>query len=386
MMNKYFYLLVACTLFAACSDGSTTGVITSVNALVVDSTNDRVFLSQENQEMFVLEASTLDDIGDQPVVGEDTDADTQELLPDVVTQMAAYVTGTTTRLFIMGALADDTGNLVLNRVRVLDFDGTEFSENAMSPITLSDGDATTDESDDNFAAMLVDQDNGYVFITDTSTGALYVLDVDDGTTVTGPIAIAGRPQGMSLDEGHLYVCNSSSVDAEQVITVVAVSDFSTTAIDVDASCLVVAAKSNDNGTALFFKHATDPLVGVYAVDTTTYAAATQLTTDEEGFAVGSLTSGIGISSEIEDIIIVRDSAGALYGYLSELDGNLEMITISSDVTQYDFTEISTTVEYLSHSAALVDSSGNASDVLIGSEIGSLLTTPVGSDEDFDVKN
>lgn len=384
-MNKYFYFFVACAMFAACSDGSSTGVITSVNAIAVDSTNDRVFLAQENQEMFVLEASTLDDIGDQPVVGEDTDADTQELLPDVVTQMASYVTGTTTRLFIMGALADDSGNLVTNRVRVLDFDGEAFSENAMSPVSLSDGDATTDETDDAFADLIVDQTNGYVFITDASTGALYVLDVDDGTTVAGPIAIAGRPQGMSLDDGHLYVCNSSAVDAEQVITVVDVSDFSTTSIDLGAPCLLVAVKSNDNGTALFYKHATDAYVGLFAVDTTTYAAATQLTTVQEGFAAGSLTSGIGISSEIEDIILVRDTAGDIYGYLSELDGNLEMVSVSSDVTQYGFYEISTTVEYLSHAAALVDTSDNASDILIGSEIGSVLTIPVASD-DFDVKN
>lgn len=384
-IKKWLCILIL-PLIAACGDGSSVGVITAVNALALDSTNDRVFLSQEGQEMFVLEASTLDDIGDdQPTISEDNDEVTQLLLPEVVTHMVAYTSGSTTRLFIMGAFADSSDNLVFNRVRVLDFDGTTFTEASFSPIEITDGDDATTETDNSFADLLVDQSGSAVFITDASAAKLYVFDANDGTIVTGPITIAGVPQGMALDNGRLYVCNASTVAAEQVITVIKSDDFTTTTIDVDLPCSTIAVQTNDSGTAMMFKRSGDPEVGIYLVDTSTYAAATVIAAAEEGYTSGSLSSGAGISSVIEDIVMARDSSGIVYGYLSELDGNIQKVTLELDLSSYSHDTLSTTAEYLNEALPLVDSSFNASNVLIASETGSVVSVEIASDE-IDAKN
>lgn len=353
-------------------------MFSSPNQVAVDSTNDRLFVSQSPKELFVLEASTLEKIGNQPLVTQDRNEAIYALLPAVVTNFGVYSTGSTSRLFIMGAFVNDAGATVFNRIRVLDFNGVSFSEADFSPIELSDEDDTTDETDNSFADLLIDQANGVVYITDATTGLLYAMSVTDGSVVTGPLAITGRLQGMSLDSDRLYVCNSSTTESEQIINVVNVSDDSTTGIDIDAPCSTLAVQSNDSGTVLMARQSNDQKVFLRLVNTVTYSASSTIDSSSNSYADGVLTSGAGISSSIGDMVLSRASDGVIYAYLSELDGNIQFITFASDLSSYTLETLSTSVTNINHGALLKDSSGDASDAFMAAETGAILMIDVGT--------
>ncbi|MBF0103964.1 MAG: hypothetical protein HQM16_01445 [Deltaproteobacteria bacterium] len=323
-------------------------------------------------------ASTAEDIGDQPIVSADQNENVYDILPAVTTHMAVYASGTLSRLFVMGGFVNDLGNTVLNRVLVLDFDGVSFSEPDFSPIEITDGADATDETDNSFADLLVDQQTGVLYITDATAGMLYAFSAVDGTTVTGPLTVAGEPQGMSLDNGRLYICNTSSVDAEQLINVVNVSDDTTTGIDIGAPCQTIAVQSNNTGAVLLVKPSNDQKILIHTVNTTTYAASAAIAAASTTYAAGELTSGAGITSSISDIVISVDSAGLIYAYLSELDGNIQMVSVPADLSAYLVQTLSTSIPNLTKGAVLEFADGSASQAFIVGETGALVTTDIGA--------
>lgn len=374
------------TLFSACV-GTNLGVYTGTNQVAVDTENDRLFVSQPDGVLYTLTASNRQSLpagSDQPFVSEDLNATASELLPSIVTRMAAFANGTTTLLYAMGAYDDGSGSLVFNRIRVFSFDGASISEASISPVVLDDGDAAADETDNSFADMLIDQDNDLVFVTDATTGQLHVLNAATGAQALAPITIAGRPQGLALDGDRLYVCNSSAVEAEQVITVINLVDFSTTTIDVDAPCNRIAvATSSASGTAMLVRRSDTPVVLIRKVDTATYATSTAIDTTTTDFSSGTISSSLGISSTINDMVLVANTDGTLRGYLSEQDGNLEFITITSDATSYALETISTAALNITEGEALT-AAGVGSQVFFVAESGNLVVIEVGStDVDID---
>ncbi|OVE81636.1 hypothetical protein BVY03_03280 [bacterium K02(2017)] len=371
-------LFICASFIVSCGSGTSPGQFISPSHVVVDSTNDRVFVTESPQQLVALVASTLEDIGDQPIVNEANDATTFALLPRVVSNFALFQTGAISRLFIMGAFVDANGNRVLNRIRVLDFDGTTFTQPSFSPIDLSDGDNSTLDTDNSYADMLVDQANSRLYITDATTGLLYVLNPADGTTLNAPIAIAGTPQQMSLDNGRLYICNSTSTVANQLVTVVNSSDFTTTTIDVGAPCRLIAAKSNTNGTVLLVKRSDSQTILILSVNTTTFASATPINTATAGFLNGSLSAGTGITSSIGGISLSRSTSGIVYGYLSELDGNIQYLTFGTNIDTYTIETLSTSATDITNSDVLTDTSGNASMAFIVGETGTLINIDVGT--------
>lgn len=383
-IHKFF--LIFAGLFSACVS-STSNVYTSTNQVAVDSANDRLFVSQPDGVLYTFVASSrqsLPSTSDQPFVSEDLNATVSALLPSIVTRMAAFTNDTATLLYVMGAYDDGSGSLFFNRIRVFSFDGTTISEAAISPVILDDGDDAADETNNSFADMLIDQDNDLVFVTDATAGQLHVLNAATGAQALAPVAIAGRPQGMALDNGRLYICNSSAVEAEQVITVINLTDFLTTTIDVDAPCNRIAvATGSASGTAMLIRRSDTPVVQIRKIDTTTYAASTAIDTTTSGFSSGTLSSALGISSTINDMILVAGADGTLYGYLSEQDGNLEFITITSDATSYALETISTAALNITEGEVLT-SAGVGSQVFFVAESGNLVVIEVGStDVDID---
>lgn len=361
-----------------CGTSASTNIFSAVHQVAVDGTNDRAFFPQTPRELFAVVASTLEGIGDQPLVSEDQNTTVFDLMPSVVTGIAVYGDGTTSRLFILGEQTDEDGNTVFNRVLVLEFDGTTISTADFSPITLSDGDESTDETDNSFAAIHVDPDNALVYVTDATAGKLYVLDATDGTTAAGPFDIAGTPQGMSLADGHLYVCNSSDKEAEQVITVFSIPDFSTTTIDVNAPCRILSVKSGNGGTVLLVKRSDAQRVLIRAVNTATFAEATAIASGTEGIADGELSSGAGITSSVNDLVTVRTSDGELFAYLPEVDGNIQFVDFASDLSSFTLETISTTVLNITQGRALADSSGDATAVLMAAQSGAVLSIEAGT--------
>lgn len=374
-MNKIkskILLLFFFLLLCHCGSDSDSGFFSQLTAIAVDSTNDRLFLSEPEKKLFAFTASTLTEIGDQPIITSDRNATLQSLLPLIVSKMAVFSTGTTSRLFFMGTFADDSGNLVRNRIRVIDFDGTSFSEPVFSPIVLSDGDDTTTETDNSFADLLIDQDNGFLFITDASGTLLYVLSATDGSTITNPLAILGAPQGMSLDSERLYICNSSTVDTEQVVTVVNVSDFTTTTIDLDIPCRLISVQSNSSGTILATKHASTQQVLLRLVDTTTFATSSEISSATSGIANGSLSANAGISSSVEGLIsVVKDDV--IYTYTGEQDGTVQKITYAADLSSFSTETLTSTATNPSEGEKLTDSSGETSFVFFSANSGDLLS-------------
>ncbi|EKD51247.1 MAG: hypothetical protein ACD_62C00296G0003 [uncultured bacterium] len=374
--STLIFLVLFSLFLVQCGSDSDPGLFTAVNHVAVDATNDRFFLTEPEQKLFVFTASTQENLASQqPLVDEDTNEDIAALLPRQVSQLAVYAEGTTSRLFILGGVTSPEGT-ELNEIRVLDFDGDDFTETDFSPITLSDGDADTDDSDNAFADLLVDGDNGVVYVTDATAGLLYVLSAVDGTTVSGPYAIAGIPQGLALDNARLYVCNSSVVDAEQVVTVFNTADYTTTAIDLDIPCHQLAVQSNEVGTVMLVRQYDDEVVLIHSVDTTTYALSTPLVAETDDYVDGFLTNGHGISSSINGLVLVRDGSDQLHAYLSELDGNVQHVTVSDDLTAYEAETLSTSAANLTDSAALSSGDGEDSLAFIVSESGALLVVDV----------
>jgi hypothetical protein len=279
-------------LLTQCAGDDGTGILIEINHVAVDSTNDRVFVVgydvDVGPELFAFTASDQEEIGDQPLVDDETSTDIFDVLPTIATQMAAYTNGTSTRLFMMGAMPNDDGDLVTNRVRVFDFDGSTFTEADFSPISLADDDATTTDESDTFADLLVDQTLGVFYVSDATSGVVHVMDVSDGTAVVSPLDVGGEPQGLALSDGHLYVCNSSTVAEEQVISVINTTDFTTTEIDIDASCDLIAVDTNGTSTILLAKDYTSSSVTLRLVDTTTFASSTAIVATDaaDGFVDG----------------------------------------------------------------------------------------------------
>lgn len=382
MQNKTCRLILAVfsiVSLAACGSSGSFGVYDNTNQLAVDATNDRLFLFEPQGTMFVLTASTRTPVGLTPLVDpDDNNTATSALLPSVVTQAAVYANGAASRIFLLGSLSSG-GSLVTNLIRVLDFDGTSFTEASFSPIELSDADTTTDESDDSFADLVVDQANARVYVSDATQSEIFVLSATDGTQVAGPLPVAGEPQGMALDNGRLYVCNTSTLAAEQVVTVFNVTDASSTAIDLDASCSSLSVASNATGTAMLVRRSDAPQVLIRSVDTTTYAASTAIATTTSGYNSGLLTSGAGISSGINDTVLSIDASGLLQGYLSEQDGNLEFVTITADLSSYASQTLSVAALNLA-SGAILSSGGVGTQAFFVAESGSLVSVVLGSTE------
>jgi hypothetical protein len=378
-----FFLLIAVLIVTqtACGGGSSTGNYIAVNHIAVDSTNDRLFMTEPSQRLFALTASTLEDIAeDQPLVAEDVNEATYALLPNVVAHMAVYTNGTTSRLFIMGSFKNSDGTYALNKIRVLDFDGTSFTQPSFSPIKISDGDGATDETDNTFAALLVDQDNGVVYVTDSTDGQVYGFSVSDGSVLAGPMAVSGNPSGLAFDNGYLYVCNASQTEDEQLITVYDVSDYASTTIDLNMPCTYIAVKSNDTGTVMLVKRQDEQRVDILSVDTTTYDAATAISSEASSLNDGYLTDSDGITSVINGIVLVTATDDSFYGYLSEWDGNIEMITIEDDLSAYSLDTLSTSVTNITEGSSLNTSSGDATTAYLISEAGALISVVVGSTE------
>lgn len=372
-------LLAALCGFSACAGTGGFGVYLNPNQIAVDSANDRLFLSQPGGELFALAASTREPLGPQPFVDEeDNNTDISALLPEVVTNFGAYAEGSTTRLFVMGAFSDGAA-LVTNRIRVLDFDGTSFTEPAFSPIEISDGDDATDETDDSFADLVVDQANGAVYVTDASDSLLFAFNAGDGSLLSAPLAVAGEPRGLALDNGRLYVCNSSAVEAEQLVTVVNTADFTVTAIDLDIPCDRVAAATNANGTVLIAKNSSRQQALIRAVDTTTYASSSAIAASTSGYSSGELVSGAGISSGVNDAVLSRDASENLQAYLSQDDGNLEFVTIAPDLSSYSSQTLSVAALSLGEGAVLTSGGFGTSSFFVA-ESGSLITVEAGSVE------
>lgn len=374
---KITILFVLCVFSSQCSGGGNSGIFTSLNQVAVDSTNDRLFLAQSNQQLFVLVASDQSNLGDQPALSENTNETIANELPEIITHFVAFASGSNTRLFIFGRQLNSNGVGVLNRILVLDYNGTTFTEASFSPIVLSDENAATDEEDNSIASVAIDAANSRLYVSDTSAGVIYVINTEDGTAVRSPLVVAGTLQGLSFYDDHLYVCNSSSIDAEQVITVFDTTDFSSTTIDIDAPCDKISVNGNTSGTVFLAKKNNINEVVIRRVDTTTYASSSTVVAGTTNFNDGLLTSGKGISSSISAIQLFLDSSGDVHAYLSEIDGNLQHILFAGDLSAYTAQTLSTVVLRLGNISGRLNTLAETSYVFVVSGAGSLLTIEPG---------
>lgn len=365
--------------FAACSSGNNSALISHPVLVAVDSTNDRLFIIENERVFTALTASTRSEIGTEPLVNDDTNTTVQDLLPITPTNMAAITVGSTTRLFITGTQANSAGTQVTNQILVLDFDGTTLGAAAFSPITVDDGDTTTDETDDVLGGLRVDTTNSRLYVTDTSLATLFTYSTSDGTTAAASLAIAGSPNRMSLDGTHLYVANSSSTTSEEVITVVSTADFSITQIALNVPTNDISVLSNDTGTVMLAKQSNEQKVLVETVDTSTFASSAAIAAGDTSVSAGFIDSTAGITGSVGQIILAKDSSGVLYGYCPQGDGNIEILTISADLSSFIGTEHDTSTSLLNGIDVYVDTSNIGQFVYMAATgTGDLVYNEVGS--------
>lgn len=377
----FFVLLL---LPAGCGNDTPEQLFTEPAAVAVDSVNDRLFILEKDARLLILSASERESIGgDQPVVNRKRLTEIYDLLPTTPTAAALFSTGGVSRLFIAGG-QPEAGGVVMNRILILDFDGTTLSVSPLSPIDLSDGDVTTDESDNVIGSLLVDQANARLYVTDSSGGRLYVFNTEDGTETAAAMAIAGVPNRMALADGRIYVANNSDVDLEQVITAVDTSDFSTTAIDLDIPTEDLAVASDGVGTILLAKESGTQRVVVETLDSTTLAVA-DIVAGDGSVLDGQMLPGSGLTSAVGNLFLAPDASGILFGYVAQADGNIALLTFASDLSSYTSTTLSTVTKVVDGMTLFTGSAEVGNLVyMVASGSGDLLFTSVGT-SDIDVR-
>ncbi len=376
---KKFILLLPLFLLSACGSDGSVNPFRQPQVIAVDSTNDRLFIMEKERRLFIATASTRDGIGDQPVVNKSRNEDIYDLLPLTPTHMVVINSGSTSRLFITGSQEDDDGNAVTNRILVLDYDGSSLTVSSLSPLIVSDNDGATDDTADSLGDLMVDTTNARLYVTNTTKGFLASFNTDDGTTANANITIAGSPNTMSLDSNRLYIANSTSTDSDQVITVMNTDDFSTTTIDVDIPTDGIAALSNSNGTVLLAKQSNAQVVLVRTVDTGTFADSTAIAAGDNSVNDGQIDSTVGITSVVGEVFLAKDADGIVYGYAPQADGNVEILTIESDLSSFVSTTHDTTPTLLQDMAVLLNDDGTGNTVfVVAVGTGDVLFNEVGS--------
>ena len=369
LKNFCFCCVVACV--AACG-GGTSSDFDNPTALAIDSINDRVFVFESNQNIHVRTASTNKKLPDQPVLNSDDDADADllDLVPQLTTQAVAYADGDETRLFLLGAHSSSSGT-VLNQMTVLDFDGEDLSEAAFSPVTLTDGDEATDETQAVFVKMILDQDAGLIYILNSTTAEIFTIDATTGEAVGTPIAVAAEPVDMALLGTQLFVCHADA-DLADSVTVVNTDDDSLQTVTLGSPCQKIAVAQNDNGTVLAVRSASAQTVFLNHFNSDDLSL-TPIATDEEGFTDGQLLSGAGITSSVSALVLTANADATISGYFAELDGNVEFVTIAADLSEFSHEKFSTTAINYSDGAALLNDDGESSHVYFIADTGFLLS-------------
>lgn len=376
-------LILFSFLIMACGTSSNNNLFTNTQKLGIDSTNDRLFVTASEGTIYALTASTTTHISDQaPFVDEDTNAATHALLPEITLHFATLANGTNSRLFFNGFLNNaSSGSSVFNDILVLDFDGSNFSEASFSPITISDNNVATDETDNTFSDMIVDSTNNQIIIADQSGGFVHFYSTTDGTQVRNPIAIAGTIQNLAISDNRLFVSNSSTASANQVVTTISLADFSTTSIPVSNPLSLITVKNNATGTVMVTKNANDQEVYIQLLNST-FTTATNITSNTTDINDGILSAGRGISSSVQSLQLTKNSDDLLYLYVSEQDGNIQFVEFNSALTQFELSTSATVVLKIGNADILIQDSVESLIYFVG-QSGSLISTSVGT-TDFEI--
>lgn len=377
--NKYFLLIFLILGLAACSSGSGEDFFVEPRLAAVDSTNDRLFVLENNGALQLFNASAREEIGEQPLVNEDNLTSIHALLPSSPSNLAVITTGSISRLFITGGQNNTDGEGVLNQILVLDYDGTTLSEASFSPITVVDSDDATDNTNDILGGLEIDTTNSRLYVTNTTLGALFIYSTTDGSEVRASLDIDGSPNKMSLDGDHLYVANSTSTAADQVITVINTTDFTTTEIDLDIPTNDISVISNGTGTVMLAKLSTLQRVFVRTIDTTTFASSTAIPAGDSSVTAGEINTDTGITASIGGVLLAKDSTGIIYGYVPQSDGQIEYLTVLADLSSFTASVEASISEIAASPCLYTNSDGTGITVYIpASGTGDLLYSEIGS--------
>lgn len=384
---KNIFLAAVVFMGMSCSGSDSTGNLSAPSALAIDSTNDRLFIAQAGGELLVFSASDYSEIGDEtPLVSEDNQEEINAIMPPVTISMAVYANGTASRLFLVGGIPNDSEEIVFNQITVLDFDGATFTEASFSPITISDGDDATDDSNDAISSLALDQEGATLFVSNSSSGKIHVINMNDGSESRAALDVAGVPMGIALADGRLFVCNASDTADENVITVFNTTDFSSTTIDIDSACDLLAVTASQGAVLLMVNHYLEQLVSFYSVSETFDSVTAIPTSDTDSFEDGGLVAAKGLSSVVGGLSVTVASDGTIHGYVGVQDGYLVDVSFASGLASFDAELLATSGTNLGMQQIYLDTVTGFGNILyVIAEEGSLLLLEVGS-TDVDLKN
>ncbi len=398
-LSRRLLMLAAVLAFSShCGGGSesSSGTVRAPDLVAVDSANSRVVVLDEGRAaLSAIDATGHSLISGGPIIGAH---DNTSLYPSLSAEPLDVVAtpspsaSTTTRIAVVGSVRDaSTGVAISNRVYFFDFDGSAISAPSFSPISADDGDSATDDTADVLTALAVDAAGGQLFVLNKTDSALHVYSLSDGTeAAVSPIALTGTPSRMALDGdlGVLFVGSSDGDEAAQVLTVVDLSDLSSSEIALGIPVRDLSVVSAAAGTVLAAVQSDDAALLFYTVDTLTFASVTQIgtitnsteTTDtnddsrEETLITGSL-------SQVE---LVEASDGRIFAYASQSDGNLLVAALSADLATLSSFALETRNELQGGVAARLDTgTGFASEIYTAStQDGLVVYTPVGDEDTF----
>jgi len=377
MTIKIFQLVAVLSLLSLTNCGSSGSGGSSERPLLVavDSTNDRLFIFENERRFLALTASTLSGLGDQPVVSKKRLEDIFDILPTAPTNIEVADVDGVSRIFITGARTDAD----LNQILVLDFDGTDLTVADISPITVDDGDAGTDNSADIIGGLLVDETSGILYVTDTTTATLSGFNTSDGSEAFTPSVLNGSPNKMSLSDGHIYIANASEEDATQNLFVFDTTDTSVTEIDLGTSTNDIAAATSDAGTVIVARDAAEARVLVRQIATGGFADSTAIVASDSSADDGEINSSNSIVAAVGPVSLAVGSDDNFYSYIPLADGDILIVTIQSDLSSFAVEDNETSLAIFTDSDLLTDTDGLGLTVFMtASGTGDLLFVDVGS--------
>lgn len=371
-MRKMILLCLCFLLQQSCLDNSGQGRFLNTKAMTIDVDNDRLFIIESNQDVFVKQASSNTYSINQPVIdGEkNIQQDLKSEMPDFVTLARVFSVEQTSELFLWGARLNDDGETVLNEVSVFNFDGENFSVSELSPIVLTDDLEDTNETDDTFSDAVIDSAQEHIFIANTTTSQIYVVSSVTGDNSVAPLDVEAFPVSLALAGDYVYVCHADSSLA-QSITAIHRLDLTVHPIAFEGGCQNVAVVTTEVGTFVAIQSLTQSQVSVSLLNTDDFTL-TALTAEDEGFTDGVLSSGLGITSTITSLIFAEGGDGFVYGYFAEQDGNVQVVTINQEALSFEHQTLNTSA--LNYSAGAIYQEGESEHrVYFTGEAGFLLS-------------
>lgn len=373
-----------------CGNDDPTELFFDPSLVGLDQTNQRLFVIESDRRLSVLNPTTLAGIGGaQPLINTNSSETLKNYLPEEPRQMWVFSRGETSEIWLSGGLRDQNQNWVSNRLQILEFDGTNFSQKSFSPITLTDNNTATTEQLSTPTALFLNSDQTELAICYGALGLVFFLNPNDGSTSREPITFDFPIYAIQRVENQLILATEigSSLSAEEEeedispttgLLVYNLDSEVLTEVELETSLNRLHAYDLSNNEALILASNSQNLrVYFYRLNLTDFSLTAIASSNEEALSDG-LGAGNGITSSVSDLTIVAADSD-LFGYVFQTDGVLQKLDLNLNQNQFTLNTLPSVVQGMRSPIVYTNSEGQNILYFVAQISGELLYTEIGSE-------